>query len=100
MDSIEPAIAADTRIVALHQQDQGYTPVRAVFAKHPDYQIAGPEKHNAVIMAFRPNPDERQLIAEGADIYIALLTFGRPQQPIIVTAGKEVMAHVFGLLAI
>lgn len=99
MDSIEPSIAADTRTVAKTQGDQGYVPVRAVFATHPDYPRSG-TSHNSVIMAFRPSPTERQAIANGADIYVALLTFGRPQQPIIVTAGKELMARIYQLFAI
>lgn len=99
MESIEPAIAADTRTVAKHQGDQGYVPVRAVFATHPDYPRSG-TMHNAVIMAFRPSPEERQQIADGADIYVSLLTFGRPQQPVIITAGKELMARVFNLFAL
>ena len=51
-------------------------------------------------MAFRPTPGERERLVAGDDLYVALLTFGHPQQPIRVLAGKEEAAAIFGIRAI
>lgn len=34
-------------------------------------------------------PEQRKEISEGADIYLTLLTFGRPLQPILMAIEKE-----------
>jgi hypothetical protein len=50
-----------------------------------------------IVLAFRPTPEERKVLADGGDIYVSLLTFGQRMQPILVTAGKEAMAQAYGV---
>lgn len=74
-----------------------YEPVEIVRATNPDFWVNPKATHNAVVMAFRPSEDERRRLAEGEDIYISLITFGHPQQPILVDVGPQTMAEIHGL---
>lgn len=51
----------------------------------------------ALAMVFQPDADERARILRGENVYISLLTFGHPMQPIIVLVGKRDAALAFGL---
>jgi hypothetical protein len=43
-----------------------------------------------VLSRWEFTPEEREMIAQGADVYVALMTFGHPYQPTIVfVANKE-----------
>jgi hypothetical protein len=52
---------------------------------------------NAIVLAFRPNDEERARLAAGEDIYISLLTFMRPMQGIIVSAGHGEPCGMFNV---
>lgn len=90
MKAVVPRIVGLQVRVAENQPE--YTPVDTIRARHPDYQNS-PKGYNSVIMAFEPSPEERQRLINGEDIYIALLTFGFPQQPIMLSVGPEDMAR-------
>jgi hypothetical protein len=98
MKAVTPMLEAPQLRVAEDQPQ--YTPVTVALMHNPDFiarQRRDGTRYNAVVMAFRPSDEERAQLAAGADIYVSLLTFGEPQQPIIVTAGKEAMADVYGV---
>jgi hypothetical protein len=40
-----------------------------------------------VITRWQPSDEERALIAAGEDLYLTILTFNQPMQPILLTAG-------------
>lgn len=66
-------------------------------AIEPHPLVARTPLFNTVIMAFEITGEERQRIINGEDVYVALLTFGHPQQPIMVGVGPEEMAAIHGL---
>lgn len=97
MRMITPQIEGPTARVAEGQE--GFTPVDVVFTWHPDYEAVPTEKGplNTAVMAFRPSDEQRAKIAAGADVYVSLLTFMRPQQGIIVMAGKEEASAIYNV---
>jgi hypothetical protein len=42
-----------------------------------------------LLTRWRFTPEERAKVAGGEDLYLALLTFGNPVQPMIVQVGPE-----------
>lgn len=96
MKSVTPEIEAPLVRVAEHQPE--YEPVTTARTMYPGFPGAldvNGHKWNTVVMAFRPSEYERAQLAAGDDIYIGLLTFGRPQQPIVVIVGKAATAGVY-----
>lgn len=69
------------------------------FAEHPLYYrkegLAG--GFNTVVMCFELDGEERQRIINGENLYISMLTYGRPQTPINLSVGPEEMAERYGL---
>lgn len=66
-----------------------------VYAKdQPEYiplrTLVGNDKQRRVLSRWSPTAEQRLAIADGADIYLQLLTFGKPLQPILmlVSDGK------------
>lgn len=103
MRMIRPKLVAPQVTIAEDQEE--YLPVTAAFVNHPDYpcdrvRVAGEKaliEANGVVIAFRPSDHERAKIASGSDIYVHLLTFLKPMQPVIVEVGPENMAAWFGV---
>ena len=93
LGTTEPELAA--RIVTVAESQEEYLTVRAALVTSPDY--AAPRGYNTVVMAFRPDEAQRRAIAAGEDLYVSLLTFGQPQQPIMVMVGKKTAAGTFGV---
>lgn len=91
MSPVEPRI--NGRKVRVAEDQPEYQALTIVQATNQQYR----GQSNTVIMAFEPTPAERQLIINGAMIYVALLTFGGPQQPILISADVEEMAQLHGL---
>lgn len=99
---IRPKLTAPQIQIAENQEE--YKTVTAALVNHPSYPSraarinADPElvQANGVVLAFRPSDEERAKIAAGSDIYVSLLTFLKPMQPIIVDVGPENMAEWFG----
>jgi hypothetical protein len=102
MRMIRPKLVAP-QITIAEEQDE-YKPVTAAMVRNPlyhagltavsDSQIV---RANGVVLAFRPSDEERAKIAAGSDIYVNLLTFLKPMQPILVDVGPENMAEWFGV---
>lgn len=60
-----------------------------VYAKdQPQYvplrTLVGDDRDRRVLSRWEPTAEQRKAIAEGADIYLQLLTFGNPLQPILM----------------
>lgn len=85
----------DAPLVRIAEDQPQYTPVTAARVSHPDYPT--PRGPNTLLLAFRPSDAERAQLAAGADVYVALLTFGGPMQPILIYAGAEAAARAYGL---
>ena len=89
----------DTTQITIAEEQDEFKPITAALVRnrlYPDVQTdAGPL--NAIVLAFRPNDDERAQIAAGGDVYVSLLTFMRPMQGIIVSVGPEDMAAMFNV---
>lgn len=60
---------------------------------------AGVHHHTgeSLVYAFRPTDTERAKIAEGADIYVSLLTYGGSPQGIMVMTGRDEASAVFNV---
>lgn len=93
MRMIRPRLKAPQTVVAEEQEE--FSPVTVAYVRNDQYGAPGTEHGplNTAVMAFRPSEEERKKIAEGADIYIGLLTFMKPQQGIIVQVGPEAIAE-------
>lgn len=66
-------------IYAAHQPE--YNPLRV---------LRSTSVQGAVLSRWTLTPEQRQAIANGADIYLELLTFGFPLTPIRVAVGQDV----------
>lgn len=103
MRMIRPKLVAPQVTIA-EEQDE-YKTVTAALVYHPSYpyasrRVVGQVERldmNGLVLAFRPTDEERAKIAAGSDVYVSLLTFGRPMQPIIVTVGEHETAAIYGL---
>ena len=95
MQPVVPQLQAPTSRVAEDQPQ--YEPITVALVTHAEYWVRPKASYNTVVMAFRPSDAERAAIAAGADIYVGLLTFAYPQQPIIVLAGKEEASAVYNV---
>lgn len=124
MKSIPPRLQGPQATAAKDQPQ--YAPAEVILARDPQYRNPRPEAsfivrpsmteeeglrilremktrlrieegHNTVIMSFEPTPADRQRLINGENIYIALLTFGKPQQPILVACGPEEFAERYEL---
>lgn len=58
-------------------------------------EIARGPKGMTVLTRWQPTPEERVKIAEGEDVYLAILTFGNPLQPLLMTVGQAEMKEYF-----
>jgi hypothetical protein len=96
MRNIRPQLAIPTYTIA-EEQEQYLTLVGGLLDVS-NLPKDGDAKHNVVVLAFRLNDAERERIfMSNADVYVTLLTFGNPMQPITVHVGKEEIAQHFGL---
>jgi|SRR5689334_8528074 len=93
---ITPRIEGGTPVRVAEEQPE-YEAVDVIFARNHNYSVPVDKEHNAVIMAVTLSGEERQRIINGEDIYIVLLTFGYPQQPIAAFVGPEGAAEMCGL---
>lgn len=103
MKPITPQLAGGPQVRVAETQPQ-FRPVTVVRLNHPGYPATDdprahspPRRQNSVVMAFEPTPEQRAKIAAGAAIYASLLTFGGPQQAILLAAGAEEMAAIYNV---
>lgn len=101
MRMIRPRLDAPQVTIAEDQQE--YLPVTAAIVRNPQYNAAlyaqNGELHkaNCVVLAFRPSDEERARLVAGEDLYVSLLTFMQPMQPILVSVGPEEPAAWYGV---
>ena len=68
----------------------GFESQEVVYAKNqPQYLplrtlVADPDAKARVISRWSPTEEQRRMLAEGKDIFLELLTFGAPLQPILL----------------
>jgi hypothetical protein len=85
--AVAPEIpGADVVMCAEDQHEYQTVPIVPII--NPNYPHSN-EGFNAVVLAYRPNKEQRQRLASGEDIYIQLLTFGQSMQPISVMVGND-----------
>jgi len=64
----------------IYAKDQPeYIPLRTLVSAGPDRKV---------ISRWTLTNEQRKAVAEGADIFLQLLTFGRPLQPILMAVGS------------
>lgn len=83
MESVSPVIDGNEPFEVVYAADQPeYTPLPAL------------RTEKALITRWRLSDEERQWIANGGDLFIAVLHFGQPLQPLmpLATSADEVMA--------
>jgi hypothetical protein len=101
MKSVTPEIRAPKLVYGKDQPE--YQPITAALVRDAMYsakkvKLEGtdlPFLMNTVLYAFEPTPEQREAIANGADIYVALLTGGNSPQPVRVLAGSGEAANWF-----
>jgi hypothetical protein len=67
----------------------GLEPYEVKFGEgQPEYQVLpalrGPAPEHAVMSRWEPTAEERQMIANGADVFVSIWTFGNPYPPTLV----------------
>lgn len=80
MRAIAPRTGAPEQTVAEEQLE--YKPITVCLYQQPDESIV-------VLTRWTFSPEERKRVAEGEDIYVALLTDGDGMNPINVQVGPE-----------
>jgi hypothetical protein len=65
----------EAKEIVFAENQSEYTPLRT---------LVGNDRDRRVLSRWEPTPEQRKAIAEGADIYLQLLTFGQPLQPILM----------------
>lgn len=101
MRTIRPKLVAPQVTIAEDQEE--FLTVVGAFVRHPGYKaIAVRERSgapligvNTVVLCFRPSDDERKRLAEGADLYLAMLTVNIPGVNLFV--GPEEPAQLYGM---
>lgn len=100
MDPIVPELEA--RQIAVAKSQPQYVPLVGCDVHNPAYAstMAQAGRENTLVLAFRPSDAERVKLCAGEPIYVSLLTFGGPMQPILLTVGKDETAATFGIRAL
>lgn len=80
MNAVAPEIP-DSREVVIAKDQPEYLPLPAAIVER--------EEGVSVVTRWRFTEDERSAIAAGADLYLELLTFGQPLQPLHMHVGEE-----------
>lgn len=88
-----PVVAGLERLELLIAKDQPeYIPLRALISA---------EASGILLTRWTPDPEQRQAIAAGADIFLELMTFKQPVQPILLRVAhgleKESVLNYLGL---
>lgn len=89
MRMIRPRLA--TAQITIAEEQEQFKPVTAALVRHPQYPGVMTERgeFNSVVLAFRPDAEQRARLAAGEAIYVSLLTFMQPMQGIILSVGPE-----------
>lgn len=93
MKMTRPKVTGAEQVTIAEEQEE-YLPIVAARVR---MRVTPMSTAAGLLFAFEPTKDERERIYNGEDIYISLVTFGEPMQPIMVMCGKEEAAQTFGL---
>lgn len=88
----------DVPVIAIAEEQEEYLTIYAGLVRQPAYPVAPGMDWNSMVFAFRPDEGQRARIARGEDVYLSLLTFGRPMPGVIVTVGKHDTAAVYNVM--
>lgn len=69
--------------ITLAEEQPEYMPLTAAVYHHAEMQSP------VLLTRWTFTPEERRRIAKGEDVYIGVLTFGKPLQPLLVQCGPE-----------
>jgi hypothetical protein len=92
---VRPRVQAPTVSVAEEQGE--YKTLVAARVTNALYGAIPGADHNTLLLCFRPDDAERAALAAGDDLYVALLTFGGPLQPVLVLGSLADACAVFDL---
>jgi hypothetical protein len=70
----------ESREIVFAKDQPEYLPLRTLVSRDPQRQV---------MSRWTLTPEQRQAVAEGADVFLTLLTFGGPLQPISIAVSKE-----------
>ncbi len=84
MHSIAPRTGAEEVTLATDQHEY-----KELVAAHYMVEYAEGMQGHALLTRWRFTSEERERIKEGADLYLACLTFGNPLQPLMLQVGPE-----------
>lgn len=76
---VVPGLEAHEIVFAKNQPE--YIPLRALRARTDD---------GRVMSRWSLTPEQRKAVASGADVYLTLLTFGNPLQPISIAVATDI----------
>lgn len=93
MKSTPPQLDAPAVVFGVTQPD--VLPITGALVQHDGLPPAKDGGPNTVLYAFEFDDKEKEMIIDGADLYIALVTFGGPPQPILPIIGVKHAAEIF-----
>jgi hypothetical protein len=79
---VVPGLELYERTLGANQPE--YVPLRALCSTKPD---------GAVLTRFTLTAEQRQVVRDGGDIFLEMLTFGHHFQPVLLRVAKEVNAE-------
>jgi len=85
----------DAPQISVGENQHEFLTITAAMVAHPDFDAPG--GMNTLVYCYRLEEHKRARIAAGEDLYVSLLTFGKPVQPIIVCVGPEGPAAWYGV---
>lgn len=102
MKAVKPGLKA--HVVDLAKNQPQYTVLPVALVAHPGYTPArlkiSDERSllfNTMVSCWEPSPEERAQLAAGERLYVGLLTYAQPPQPLLVLVGPKAAADVYGV---
>jgi hypothetical protein len=79
MKTVQPMTGAREVTIAVGQPEYD----ALICAEYVESEMNSP----LLVSRWKPSDEEREALAAGDDIYLSILTFGRPMQPVAVQVG-------------
>lgn len=105
MNPVRPGVKA--HIVDLAKNQSEYTPLPVAMVSHPGYPLVRLRitdersiMFNTMLSCWEPSPEERAQIAAGERLYVGLLTWDKPPQPLLILTGPKAAAEAYGVLRV
>jgi hypothetical protein len=84
----QPVIPGLEMFEVVYAKDQPqYNPLRA---------LKSMKDNGAILTRWRPDEFERRAIADGADVFLEILTFHEPLQPVLLFAARHLHTEAWG----